>query len=182
MLIILAALLIGSVALAGITSTVGELPRVVWSHPVNDPSITPTQYAPVCGKSVATVFAATDGRTRCYVQKGWSVSITHVSMVAVEDHTGTENCHYVLSYSADGTGTTSATDLAGSDLYTDEPFVCGGTTVTVDDQGESCFTPTTPLILTEGSWAHWKITAGTLGTCASSDTYLQVYGEWRKNG
>ena len=182
--IILALLLISGTVFAGRFDIVGTTPRLVWLTNVRDATITVSQYAAPCTSSPASLRNGTDGRVRCYVPKGWSLEITHVGLMLSEDVDGggAGNCLYVLSYSADGTGTTSVTDVTDSDLYTDESFDCDGRTKDLDVQGESCVRSTAPLILTEGAWVHWKVSAGTVGTCTTSDTYLEVYGEWRKNG
>jgi hypothetical protein len=99
-----------------------------------------------------------------------------------EDHGAVANCKYTLAYSADGTGTTG-TDLTDSDIYTNEAFDCDGSTVTIDTQGQSCMRRTAPLLLTEGAWAHWKIAdGGDSGDCDETFTYVEVYGEQRRNG
>lgn len=179
-----------AVSIAGGTEYVGEPIRPVWSHPIDQASFTATAYAAPCGINPVAIRLSTDGRTRCYVHRGWSLEITHVGIILAEAHSGSgRNCKLTLAYSADGTGTTG-TDLTDSEFFTDESFDCDGTTDTLDVQGESCtkrvYSPVSgegTLILAAGAWVHWKVAegAGGAGACTALDVYTNVYGRWIKN-
>ena len=180
-IIILALLLVSTLALAGRFESVGTIPRVVMEHPIDDQTITQPQYTAPCGRSGGAAFAATDGRVRCYVPDGWNLLVTHVSGTATEDvnGAGSGNCHYTLAHNTSGT---TGTDLTDSDIYFDEAFDCDGTPKDITNQGESCMRRTAPLLLLAGSWAHWKLADGNDGTCQTTDTYMRVYGDWIKTG
>lgn len=181
--------ILGLLLLAGIvlaqdrTEYIGERKNLIWDQVIWDTSVTSGQYAAPCEKGSGGFQAHTDGRIKCYVQRGWSLSITHVGMVLSKEHTSTENCLFTLDYSADGTGT-EGSDLGNSELYTDEAFDCDGETKTLDAAGDSCIKRTEQITLQEGAWMQWKVVTGGVGgaSCGAAHTFMKIYGKWNKNG
>lgn len=175
-------LLIPPQALAGATASVGSLPRPLWQHHVEAFSVVGIAYTKPYGVgSTGLVVDAADGRARGYIPEGHSLTITHIRGTLVENQGSTEQCHYTLAYSADGSGTAPGTDIVNSDFLTNEAFDCDGVPTTLTLKGQSCLRRVVPITLEAGAWVHWRMDQGTGAsgeTCANSDTYMEVLGTW----